>query len=250
MIKPDSERYGGRSDVWADLSEIVASNDIPMRDLLESFPVYSRRINITRFLAHYELFRMVRDVPGHIVECGVYQGASFFAFAKLLEIFSPGDRIRQVIGFDSFQGLALTEKDGPEYPNRSKIDGGWKSGHFKKALMALLDLFHRDSFVPHAPRARIVEGDILETVPKYVSDNPGIRISLLHLDVDVYKPTLCALQHLYPRVVSGGVVVLDEYAMEEWGGESAAFEEYFNGKPPKTQKFPWTSTPGAYFVKE
>jgi hypothetical protein len=50
--------------------------------------------------------------------------------------------------------------------------------------------------------------------------------------------------------VAGGVVVLDEYAMEEWGGESAAFEEFFNGRPPKTRKFPWTSTPGAFFVKE
>jgi hypothetical protein len=90
---------------------------------------------------------------------------------------------------------------------------------------------------------------LFRSVPKYVSDNPGLRISLLHLDVDVYKPTLCALQHLYPRVVSGGVVVLDEYAMEEWGGESAAFEEFFNGSPPKTQKFTWTSTPGAFFVK-
>jgi hypothetical protein len=256
MKKVESEKYGGQdksaASIWGELEEIIRGNEIPLQDVLESFAIYARRINITRFLAHYELYRMVQDVPGSIVECGVYQGASFFAFAKFLEIFHPGDRIRHVIGFDSFQGLRnFKDEDGPFYPSRSKVMGGWSAAEFKGAFYRLLDIYHRDAFVPAAKRGFIVEGDILETVPRYVKENPGLRISLLHLDVDVFEPTMCALEHLYPRVVSGGLVVLDEYAMLEWGGESAALERYFGaGGPPKLKKFNWTSTPGGFFVKE
>lgn len=255
MEKPTSELYGGQSrgdrDIWAEIMKILHDHNIPITDVLESFAIYSRRINITRFLAHYELYRMVKDVPGSIVECGIYQGNSFFAFMKFLEIFHPGDRIRHVIGFDSFNGLRdFDEKDGPLYPNRSKIDGGWSANEFRSAFFALLDTHQADAFVPKSKRGFVIEGDILETVPKYVADNPGLRISLLHLDVDIYKPTLCALEYMYPRVVTGGLVVLDEYAMMEWGGESSALEDYFEGAPPALQKFHWTSTPGGFFIKE
>lgn len=253
MKKKKSEQYGGAAgtDIWTRLEAVIEDHEIPIRDVLESPAIYARRINLTRLLAHYELYRMVKDVPGSIVECGIYQGNSFFAFAKFLEIFHPGDRIRHVIGFDSFQGLQdFQPEDGPMYPNRSKQKGGWSAGEFEEAFYKLLAIAQEDQFVPKAARAFVVKGDILETVPKYVADNPGLRISLLHLDVDIYKPTLCALEQLYPRVVAGGLVVLDEYAMMEWGGESSALEAYFKGKPPKMQKFPWTSTPGGFFFKE
>ena len=254
MEKKTQETYGGQSPttatIWDQIEGTIRDNDIPIRDVLESFAIYARRINITRFLAHYELYRMVKDVPGCIVECGIYQGNSLLAFAKFLEIFHPGDRIRHVIGFDSFKGFEeFSPEDGPEYPNRSKVLGGWSPENFKECFEKLVDVYHADAFVPHAKRVFVVEGDINETVPRYVEENPGLRISLLHLDVDLFKPNLTALQHLYPRVVPGGLVVLDEYGMTEWGGESKAFEEYFGESMPKMKKFPWTSTPGGFFIK-
>ena len=254
MDKPKSELYGGQSgsDLWGLLTALIRENNIPLRDVLESFALYSRRINVTRFLAHYELYKLIQDVPGSIVECGVYQGNSFFSFHKFLEIFHPGDRIRHVIGFDDFKGLRLTPEDGPEYPNRSKVEGGWKSDNFRDVLDGLLEIHTKDQFVAQSKRAFLVDGDILDTVPQYVKDNPGLRISLLHLDVDVYKPTKVALDYLYDRVVSGGLIVLDEYAMMEWGGESKALEDFFHERgitSIKLQTFPWTSTPSAYFFK-
>lgn len=254
MEKKQSELYGGQSgalrDLWAEIQSIVDEQKIPLRDVLESFAIYTRRINVTRFLAHYELFRMVKDIPGCIVECGVFQGNSLFAFANFLEIFSPGDRIRHVIGFDSFRGFErFSPEDGPEYPNRSKVIGGWNPSAFHECFQRFVDVHTADQFVPHAKRIFIEEGDVAETIPRYVERNPGLRISLLHLDIDLYAPTMTALEHLYPRVVPGGLVVLDEYGMTEWGGESKAFEEYFGERQPRMQKFPWTSTPGGFFVK-
>ncbi len=255
MEKKRSEMYGGHNvagmDIMQRIVDVIDKENIPQNDILESFAIYARRINITRFLAHYELYKMVQDIPGCIVECGVYQGNSLFAFAKFLEIFHPGDRIRHVIGFDSFKGLQdFTEKDGPMYPNRSKVVGGWSAGDFRDAFYEFVDLYHADMFVPQAKRIQIVEGNIMETVPEYVEQHPGLRISMLHLDVDIFEPNLTALKYLYPRVVSGGLVVLDEYGMTEWGGESSAFEEYFQRDMPVLKKFPWTSTPGGYFIKE
>jgi hypothetical protein len=255
MEKKSAEMYGGQNvagvRVLDEICKVIAEESIPQKDVLESFAIYARRINITRFLAHYELYKMVQHLPGCFVECGVFQGNSLFAFAKFLEIFHPGDRIRHVIGFDSFKGLqSFQPEDGPMYPNRSKVIGGWSAGEFKSAFYKLLDLYHADMFIPSAPRIKVIEGDIKETVPRYVAENPGLRISLLHLDVDIFEPNLVALEHLYPRVVTGGLVVLDEYGMTEWGGESAALEKYFNGKPPRLTKFQWTSTPGGFFIKE
>ncbi len=255
MEKKRSEMYGGQNtagmDVMQRIVDVIERENIPMRDVLESFAIYARRINITRFLAHYELYKMIQDIPGCIVECGIYQGNSLLAFAKFLEIFHSGDRIRNVIGFDSFQGLQnFTEKDGPMYENRSKVLGGWSAGEFKHAFYELVDIYHSDMFVPNAKRVHVVEGDIAETVPAYVEKHPGLRISLLHLDVDIYEPNITALKYLYPRVVSGGLVVLDEYGMTEWGGESSALEEYFEGDIPVLKKFPWTSTPGGFFIKK
>ena len=252
--KPASELYGGIKgrESWDEIETIIREYDIPLRDVLESFAIYTRRINVTRFLAHYELYKMIQDVPGSIVECGVYQGNSFFAFHKFLEIFHPGDRIRHVIGFDNFKGLVLGPEDGPEYPSRSKVEGGWQSGQFKPALDELMRVHQRDQFVGGSQRAFLIEGDIEKTVPQYVQANPGLRISLLHLDVDVYAPTKVALENLYDRVVAGGLIVLDEYAMLEWGGESTAVEEFFRSRNtalPELRTFNWTSTPSAYFVK-
>ena len=68
--------------------QLFAQNHFSNEDMLQNFPSFVRRINVTRFLAQYELFKMVQDLPGSIVELGVYKGSSLFAFANFLEIFS------------------------------------------------------------------------------------------------------------------------------------------------------------------
>ena len=69
------------------------------------------------------------------------------------------------------------------------------------------------------------------------------------MDLDLYKPTLSALKFLYPKVVNGGIVILDEYAMETFPGESKAFEDFFKRNNIQLKKFNFTPTPGAYFIK-
>lgn len=238
-------------DVWQRLEQLIDKENSTMQDVLENFPVYVRRVNMARFLAHYELFKMIQDLPGHIVECGVFRGASLFSFAKFLEIFNSGDRARKVYGFDNFTGFeGLHEKDGKVDLNVGKTDGGWAPGVKYDDLKEHVAIFQQDCYVPRSQRMFLEPGDLSKTAPKFMKDNPGLRISLLHLDVDVYEPTLAALEAFYPVVVKGGLVVIDEFAHTTWAGETSAVEDYFKDKMPKIQKFPFISLPGGFFIKE
>jgi len=250
MFESGTETIG--AGTARDKSVLERRNDLLSRspgkidDILANFPLYTRRITITRFLAHYELYKQIADVPGSIVELGVFRGSSLFSFAHFLEIFNHGDRSRTAIGFDSFEGLSnLTAIDGLEDKGHAKQTGGWRAADYEHELMEMIDLFVAESFVPQAPRIKLLKGNILETVPAYVQQNPGLRIALLHIDCDLYEPTLVGLKHLAPLMVPGGLVVFDEYAITAWAGESAAVEEYF-GKGKRIEKFPWTSSPGGF----
>lgn len=219
-------------------------------DLIANLGSFSRRMHYMKSFAHYEVFKLVQDLPGDIVECGVYKGASLLGFARFLETFCPGDRTRKVLGFDHFQGLiGRNEKDGATDERVGNLAEGWNAGGFRDTLFALVDAFNKDAFVQSRARVELVDGDVCETAAAYVEANPGMRISLLHLDMDIYAPTLAALRAFWPRIVTGGVVMLDEFAIREWPGETQALEEFFDGKPPRLQKFGWASAPGGYFVK-
>jgi hypothetical protein len=215
-------------------------------DILQAFPIYARRVHLKRFLAHYELFQKVVDLPGDIVELGVYHGISLMSWANFLEIRCMGDRQRRVWGFDSFEGLGdLAPEDGTGDAGVGKIAGGYTGN--EAAVRTAIDIFDADRFIPYKARVKLVRGDICETVPRWVKDNPGVRISLLHFDCDLYRPTLTALKALWPLVVSGGVVAFDEYGIPPWEGESKAVDEFF--ETVQLRRFTWSSNPGAYVVK-
>jgi len=247
-------RYGSSTNhdeiIWQRVEKLAEAGGHALSDILESFPVYARRVNITRFLAHYELYRRIQHLPGNIVEVGVYRGVSLLSWAKFIEIFHAGDRTRRVFGFDNFAGFAnIHQADGPPSDRYQKQVGGWNAGPFRNELVEHVDIFHEDSFLPRAKRIFLVEGDIAETAPKFVAENPGLRISLLHLDVDLYEPTLAALKAFYPCVVKGGLVVFDEYGLIDWPGESQAVEEFFGKDLPPIEKFPFASLPGGFMTK-
>ena len=189
---------------------------------------------------------MVQHLPGSIVELGIFKGASLFAFANFLEIFCSGDRSRKVIGFDSFEGLTnFHEHDGNDQDLHFKKEGGWRADGYDVILQELIDLFQVEAFVPQSPRIEFVKGDIIDTVPAYINQNPGLRISLLHFDCDLFEPTMEGLKSFVPKIVPGGIVVLDEYAITAWAGETKAVDDFF-GKRIEIRKFPWTSAPGGY----
>lgn len=254
---PPQETQGGSSDrdkaIWSDLTSVIESNNHSPRHLLELWPAYVRRIHFGRFIAHYELFKQVIDLPGCVVECGVFRGSSFFTWSKLMETFVPNDRSRKVFGFDSFSGLTdFNEKDGQMDERHGKVKGGWSANAVRDEVLKLTEITNNDNLIPGVERCRLIEGNIKETIPHFIETNPGLRISLLYLDMDLYEPTKVALEHLYDRVVPGGIVAFDEYGLMPWEGESTAVEEFMSERrlKYKLKKFPFSTLPHGYFIKE
>lgn len=255
MSAEKEREFDGRCNFPADddvekmLEEHFEKHGISKLEICRNFQIYARRIFLKRFLAHYELFRQVIDLPGDIVELGVYRGTTLMNWANFLEIRNMGDRQKQVFGFDNFAGFEeLHEKDGKK--TELKTEGSYDSEVFEEILKDALRIFDSDRFIPYKPRVKLIKGDINETLPEFIQNNPGLRVCLAHFDCDLYEPTMTGLKCLWDLVVPGGVVLFDEYGIRPWEGESKAVDEFFKGKNVEIRRFDWCANPGGYILKK
>lgn len=255
---PESQMFGNSSDkdraFWEGMAALSETYPHSLKHVLTHWPAYTKRISLMRFLAHYELFKMTTDLPGSIVELGVSRGTSFFTWHKLLETFAPMDTQTKVYGFDSFEGLTdFAEADGTGGDRdevAGKKVGGWSAGDVEGEIFGLCALVNADNVLARE-RSRLIKGRVQDTLDPFLAETPGLRIRLLHLDMDLYEPTKFALDRLYDLVVPGGLIVMDEYALPPWAGESTAWEETARsrGVDLRVQKFPWAFLPGGYVIK-
>lgn len=197
---------------------------------------------LRKILVRNELFRMTLDIPGDIVECGVLKGASLLLFLKLLHIYAHGSN-KRVIGFDLFDSFPVSDQYEAErvqqFVQEAQFDGVLPAELLDKVAAAGMN----------RERCELVAGDITTTAQRYVDEHPGLRISLLHIDLDIEAGTYAALEAFWPRVVTGGIIVFDEYAVPQWT-ESRAVDRFFANKSIKLRTIPWARTPSAYLVKE
>jgi len=160
-----------------------------------------------------------RDVPGALVECGVWKGGSVLAMIRALQ--SQGADDRDIYLFDTFEGMTQpSERD--------------TTRHGAPAVEALTDpLFSSEAFNLDTVRALIlgtgypedrihfVKGNVEDTLPHAAPP----AVALLRLDTDWYDSTWHELVHLYPRLADGGVLIIDDYG--HWDGCRAAVDRYF-----------------------
>lgn len=176
---------------------------------------------IKKLLARYEVFKKAMKVPGDIVECGVFKGSGFMYWLKLIKLFASQEQ-RMVIGFDTFKSFSDSLLDYEKKSAQSFVNEAFFEGVDPKEI---IDNAKSGGFL----NSELIAGDVLETIPKYKKDNPGFRISLLHLDLDTYQGTKIVLENFYDLVTPGGIILLDEYGKRGWG-ESDAVDEFFKNK--------------------
>ncbi len=221
------------------LEKLYETSELSVFEMFRNFPVFTPRYNIARFLSHYELFKKVVELPGVIIDLGVYCGASTFTWAKLCEIFCPTDARKVVYGFDTFEGFpALSKEDGLEDIEQDVKAGGYCGGvSAERDLCLAQQAMNHDRHLRHLNRIEFIKGNVIDTIPQFVaSKGNGLKIALLNLDLDLYEPTKVALEYLTPHMVEGGVIILDEYAVDTFGGESKAVDEYFQKKFGKKRR--------------
>ena len=176
----------------------------------------------SKFVSHLEFFKRTSEIRGEIVEFGIFKGNSFFRWIKLRDLLEQTSS-RKIIGFDIFG----------DFPEANFKDDKLKRDAFVKETKGGKSISYDEittllSKQNLQKNVEIIKGDILKTLDKYLDDNPHLKISLLHIDVDLYEPTKVILERLYNRVTKGGIIVLDDYGA--FAGTNKAVDDFFKNK--------------------
>ncbi len=187
-------------------------------EVADHFGLFSGTQTIGRSLAIYEAFKQTLDVPGDILEFGCWKGSNLLYMAKLLTLFHPNS-IKQVYGFDSFEGLqTFSEEDGDTqaaFQDRYQGD--------REVLEQFIGLYEMEDWV------HLIVGNALETIDQFDHSNQHTMISLAYIDFDLYQPCKKALEFSDARLSVGGLIILDEALTEIWKGEGQALREFLAG---------------------
>jgi hypothetical protein len=165
-----------------------------------------------------------RDIAGAVVECGVWRGAS----AIIAKSVSP---LRTCWLYDTFDGMTAPNPDVDiSHLGRSAADSyAWKQARGEKWSPApFAEVVRNLAQFGIKSGVEFVVGDVAETLTARRPRLPE-RIALLRLDTDFYASTAIELKVLYPRLESGGVLIIDDYG--HWLGCRRAVNEFFNFQP-------------------
>jgi hypothetical protein len=163
------------------------------------------------------------NIPGDIVECGVWKGGSMMA--AMLTLLEHRNTSREFYLFDTFEGMTQPGKDDISIGGRlaANIFEEKKQCGEKWVYSSLQEVQQTISSINYDnTKIHYVKGKVEDTLPNYAPD----RISLLRLDTDWYESTKHELVHLFPRLSKQGVIIIDDYG--EWEGARKAVDEYID----------------------
>ena len=172
---------------------------------------------------------VANGIPGSIVECGVWRGGSAMAAARtLLEL---GERSRELVLFDTFDGMVAPGQEDLRYDDASARElltsedprrqrSLWAKVSLDEVKRAMSSVGYPED------RVRYVKGPVEESLPH----SAPASIAILRLDTDWYESTKHELVHLFPRIVDRGVLIIDDYGA--WQGARKAVDEYIAEHSP------------------
>lgn len=158
--------------------------------------------NKIEFLEKISTETLNNNIPGDVVECGVYKGGS----ARLLATIFKN---KQVLLFDSFEGML--EDDAIK-------TGGHFKGHFNDT-----DLDRVKNYLSDKTNCSFHKGWLPSSADFLTTEN----FCLVHLDLDLYQSTKAAIEIFWPRLNVGGHMIFDDYNWHACPGVNLAIEEYF-----------------------
>lgn len=163
-----------------------------------------------------------RNIPGAFVECGVWKGGSSMIAA--LTFMEMGLTDRELYLYDTFEGMTRPTQHDRVAWNDSPVTERWEErfGSWVVSRDEVQNNLEKTGY----PRENInlIEGDVLQTLNQR---RPG-KIALLRLDTDWYESTAFELEVLYPLLVPGGVLIIDDYG--HFTGAKKAVDEYFDDR--------------------
>jgi len=230
-------RTAAEEQVGKNIEEIFLRCPDRVEIKLENFTKYVRRQHLKRFLAMYEVFKLVLPVKGSVVECGVFKGFGVMAWAKLSAMLEPENLTRRIYGFDSFEGFPEV---GPKDANavaQHQI-GGLMADSYDE-LIELIAQYDQDRFLGHIDKVHLIKGDVCQSIPPFLEKHPHLMVSLLFLDLDLYEPTKAALEGFVPRMPKGAVIAFDELDNPMWPGETEALWDSLGISKLRLRRMDW-----------
>jgi O-methyltransferase len=168
------------------------------------------------------------SVPGALVECGVWRGGSAMVIAHTL--LTAGSSDRELWLYDTFEGMPAPEEIDADFMGVQAADHlAAAAGNRDDLVVAYASLAEVRANVEKigypSELVRYVEGQVEHTIPEQAPS----EIALLRLDTDWESSTRHELEHLWPRLAVGGVVIIDDYG--HWSGARRAVDGYFASRP-------------------
>lgn len=162
-------------------------------------------------------------IPGDIVECGVWRGG--ITQLAALTMIHLKDTSRKIYLYDTFEGMPKPEDEDLDWDGNRALDT-WRTITLKGEKWGFggdINSVNQLMLSTKYPKEKIIitKGKVENTIPNVIPK----KISLLRLDTDFYKSTLHELNHLFPILVLGGILVIDDYGY--YLGSRKATDEYF-----------------------
>lgn len=223
----------------------IESTSQKLFDSFNEFIISSDKKVFNKLIARTLIYDKVKDIPGDIVECGVFKGSGFYTFLKLKRLLNPNS-LKRVVGFDFFDTESLlsglTDSDKISMSTLFEGRNFEHKNDFRKILeqKILNDGFTKEDF-------EFIQGDISRTSQDYVEKNPGFKISLLYIDLDLEIPTYNTLKNFWNNMSKGGIIVLDEYAHCKWS-ESKGVDRFLEEMNLEIRNLNYIC-PSAYIIK-
>lgn len=184
---------------------------------------------LTNVAAQWALYKGIEyilrnEIPGDIVECGVWNGGSILLAARALLHF--GDTSRSLYLFDTFSGMPEPDDIDVDWAGNSAL-AQWHSSEAlgtKWGYGGTEDMVREVVMTSGYPEERFVfvKGMVEDTLP----DRLPAAISIFRLDTDLYHSTYHELVHGYPVLSAGGILIIDDYGY--FKGSRIATDKYFS----------------------
>lgn len=234
-----------------DLQNAFRNSTIPENEMLENLHLFITPQQIRRIYFLTEVYKKILNVPGCIMQFGVRWGRELALFESLRTLFESFHHARRIVGFDTFDGYAsVNEKDGS---HEVMAEGNLSTAAgYAEELDGILNVRNQLDPLNQVTKHQLIAGDVCETLPEYLKDNPHTVVALAHLDLNLYAPTKTAIELLLPHMPKGAVIVIDEVGLKSMPGETVALKEIFGGlnNLRLERVYPGNTTWQGFFVVE
>jgi hypothetical protein len=212
------------ADRRVQLAQLLRNSPIPNQELMLNVGLYLTPQTLSRVLFMDFLYRQILDTQGIVVEFGCRWGQNMSLYTSLRGIYEPFNRLRRVVGFDTFSGfVSVADEDG------KSVDAGdyATTPRYEDHLAQVLELQEKESPMGHLRKHEIVKGDATKTFADFLARNPQTIVALAYFDFDLFEPTRDCLKLLEPYLTKGSVIGFDELNDDTTPGETVALREVF-----------------------